>query len=67
MPQCLICRKELKYISIGSYDGKEYNHIESGGAVIIYCFYGSEFDTEQYESHICDDCIKERFHVSDKR
>ena len=70
IPVCLICGKDLPFITFGSGEipplcGEKYDQIDGGGNVEISFHYGSSFDLclgapwhpTPVKAYICDGCF----------
>lgn len=65
IPNCMICRKALAWVDMGSTDyGEKADHVDAAGNVQIRFFYGSKHDQgidwhgidTPYKGYVCDEC-----------
>ena len=53
---CIICDREVKYLWP---DKEKTTNLENASDIIVQSDYGSDFDLDQFEATICDNCLKQ--------
>ena len=60
--RCLICRKPIRPLDLGSYNSENFsqNMIDGGTVDRLYMPYGSNLDGNVYEFGMCDECVRKK-------
>jgi hypothetical protein len=54
---CIVCEKAVIYLWPEEFGTGDTNNLDGATHLNFYSGYGSEFDCNEYQAIICDDCL----------